>query len=581
MNTKRFRTLVFVGACVLIAEVTLLTLPQRGGGGFGGVAGPAGAGNNRGAAGQPAPPGVLPSGTTSISGVVLSSHDRTPIESVEIQATGGAGGIATVLTDASGRFTFKDIAIGSYRLRAQRNGFFGPLANGNTAPMVTTQVATSAAQPDATVEILLLAGSGVTGRVTDSTGKPVADARVSVVRLRYAGSETSIAAPANAVTDAAGNYRIFGVEPGEHYLRAAVRRSAAGATIPQTVTYFPSGRDYSEGTLLPASPGSEVIANIQLVEGTRRVVSGRLISPDPTAVATVTFVFVPHGPAAIDNMEASALQRSSGAAGTFQLETMRPGVYDLFAFTTQGSLSGRASVDLRNQDASGITITLAPTVDLDVSFAGEGADSYTRAGMALATVGTTLPAAFRPRSAAGFGGRGQTSQTFTNVVEGKYSLVTSSLGNAPTYVADIVQNGKSLLDDGVITVGKEKPAPVEVRIANGGGVIQGNIQLPAGTMPSSPVTLVAVPEGPRRQNSLLYARMQLAPIRFRGPLPSTFQIRGMTPGRYKVFAFASSPTPYAEQNAEFMKPYEQSGVSVDVALNTPSANITVPLIMKN
>jgi hypothetical protein len=74
--------------------------------------------------------------------------------------------------------------------------------------------------------------------------------------------------------------------------------------------------------------------------------------------------------------------------------------------------------------------------------------------------------------------------------------------------------------------------------------------------------------------------MQLAPLRFRGALSGTFQIRGMTPGRYKVFAFASPPTPYAEQNAEFMKPYEQSGVSVDVALNSPSVNITVPLIMK-
>jgi hypothetical protein len=580
MNTQHFRTLVFVGACVLITEVTLLTLPQRGGGGFGGGVGAAGAGNNRGAAGQPAPPVALPSGTTSISGVVLRSHDRIPIEAVEIQATGGAGGIATVLTDSSGRFTFKDIAVGSYRLRAQRNGFFGLLANGNTAPMLTTQVATSAAQPDATVEILLLAGSAVTGRVTDSTGRPVADARVSAVRLRYAGSEVSIAASTNAVTDAAGNYRIFGIEPGEHYLRAATGRSAARPTIPQTVTYFPSGRDYSEGTLLPASPGSEVIANIQLVEGNRRVASGRLVNPDPTAIGQVAFVSIAQGPSAIDNAEWSAVQRDIPADGTFQVETIRPGVYDLFAYTARSNLWGRASVDLRNQDATGLSLTLAPTFDLLVTFSGEGASSYTQASIGLVTVGTTLPGALRPRPAAGFGGRGLTSQTFTNVVESKYSLIRSSLGNDPTYVADIVQNGKSILDDGIITVGKEKPAPVEVRIANGGGVIQGNIPVSAGTMPTSPVTLVAVPEGPRRHNSLLYARMQLAPLRFSGPLPGTFQIRGMTPGRYKVFAFASPPTPYAEQNAEFMKPYEQSGVSVDVALNTPSANITVPLIVK-
>ena len=49
------------------------------------------------------------------------------------------------------------------------------------------------------------------------------------------------------------------------------------------------------------------------------------------------------------------------------------------------------------------------------------------------------------------------------------------------------------------------------------------------------------------------------------------------PGRYKVFALKGTP-PFAHQSHEFMKPYEQYGVAVDVSLSNPAPNITVPLV---
>jgi hypothetical protein len=309
------------------------------------------------------------------------------------------------------------------------------------------------------------------------------------------------------------------------------------------------------------------------VEGIRRRISGRVTGADP-APGGVVFALLPQG-ATVDTLEAGMSRNIAAPNGSFQMETMRPGVYDLVAYTN--SSAGRARVDLRDRDASDISITLTPTVELEVRFTGEQADSYTRGGVALAQIQTPLPTALRPRSTAGFGGRGQTSQTFTNVAEGKYSLTIPNRGNDATFIADIVQDGKSILDTGVITIGAEKPAPVEVRTAAGGGVIEGTVQIPAGT-PATPVVVVAIPEGLRRQNLLLYARMQMAAVRLRGSLPGTFRIRGVTPGRYKVFAFGNSPDPFSEQNAEFMKPYEQFGIPVEVALNGAAAAITVPLI---
>jgi uncharacterized protein (DUF2141 family) len=485
----------------------------------------------------------------------------------------GAGGVATVTTNESGRFTFKDIAAGNYSIRARRDGFFGTTSNGATAPMQNMPVITSPAQPDAAVQILLVAGASVGGRVTHSNDRPAPEARISAIRFRYAGGETTMATFGNAITDAEGNFRISGIEPGELYLRAAVVRNAAGESIPATVTYFPSARAYSSGTLLSAAAGVELIADIQLVEGIRRRISGRVIGADPAV--GVVFALLPQG-ATVDNLEAGMSRNIAAANGSFQMETMRPGVYDLVAYTN--SSSGRARVDLRDQDVSDVSITLTPTVELEIRFTGEQADTYTRGGIALAPVETPLPTALRPRSTAGFTGRGQASQTFTNIPEGKYSLTIPNRGNDATYIADIVQGGKSILDSGVITIGAEEPAPVEVRTAAGGGVIEGTVQIPAAGTPATPVVVVAIPEGMRRQNLLLYARMQIAVARLRGPLPATFRILGVTPGRYKVFAFGNSPDPSSEQNADFMKPYEQFGIPVEVTLNGAAAAITVPLI---
>jgi hypothetical protein len=580
MNIKLFRTLVLIGVCFLIAEVTLVTAPQRGVGGFDGIG--AGGFPNQ-AAATPTPVPALPTGTASISGVVLRSNDRQPVAGAQIQIsyeggpaypTSGPRPTTSATTDVSGRFSFRDIAIGTYFVRARREGFFGPALYGATELMVNVQTALTAAKPDASVEMLLIPSVTISGKVVDADGQPVPDARVSVVRIVYLASERTINTPGTAVTDVAGNYLIRGIEPGELYLRAAVRRNAAGNSFPQTVTYFPSAKDYSEATLLPAAAGSETIANIQILEGTRRRVTGRVMN---AAAGTVSYALMPQGPGALDSIETAAIQRSATTDGTFQIETMRPGVYDLLAFMP--NLAGRTTVDLRNQDATGVIVNLASTVDLDVQFVGVNAATRTRGGLSLTPVGTILPVALRPQLAGGRGAArgGQTSQTFTNIPEGKYSLITG--GSVRTgYIADIRQGGKSILDEGVITIGKEKPLPVEVVVEAGGGVIQGSVQIPAEATVTRGL-VVAIPEGPRRQNSLFYEEALRPGVALRATGPTNFSLTGITPGRYKVYAFAETIPPYAEQNAAFMKPYESLGVTVDVTLDsmTPSS-ITVPLI---
>jgi hypothetical protein len=48
-----------------------------------------------------------------------------------------------------------------------------------------------------------------------------------------------------------------------------------------------------------------------------------------------------------------------------------------------------------------------------------------------------------------------------------------------------------------------------------------------------------------------------------GSVP-TFTFSNVPPGEYKVFAFETRPPGGAEQNAEFMEPYQDRGVLVNV-----------------
>ena len=174
---------------------------------------------------------LLQAGTGLIDGIVLNSITNKPISGAQVTATrmatpppqaagaqvptaivgGVAGGVipfpeggrVTVVrpngfpvqpvqipsarTDGNGRFSFRNLEPGTYFLRASAEGYAQQEYNvrPGAASGVSTQVTLSAGQAVKDVVFRLMPGGTLSGRVTGSSGEPLVNIEVSLLRNIY------------------------------------------------------------------------------------------------------------------------------------------------------------------------------------------------------------------------------------------------------------------------------------------------------------------------------------------------------------------------------------------------------------
>jgi hypothetical protein len=150
---------------------------------------------------QQAPPAQPPANVqqtpkSTIEGFVLRVGTSEPIPRARITITrvSGPAGVQlqpgqttlpAVTTDGHGKFLIKNLEAGSYRLFALRNGFarqeYGERAPGR--PGTVLNIGAGQAMRD--VVFRLTPAGAVSGRVSDSSGEPIAGFTVARVRSSY------------------------------------------------------------------------------------------------------------------------------------------------------------------------------------------------------------------------------------------------------------------------------------------------------------------------------------------------------------------------------------------------------------
>jgi hypothetical protein len=349
----------------------------------------------------------------------------------------------------------------------------------------------------------IMKGASITGKVVDQHGMPMPDVEVAVRQYRWQpqGRQLVVVRPigriAPPVTNTEGEFRVYGLAPGDYVIDARAR--GTGTLSPVTLTTqadldaaagkspttppalgmyapvsYPTQADIARGTRLRLGVGDERTISLQMELVPIVTVSGIVRSPDGQPAPRVSLQLLSNDPSAA----ASGITPrfgSSDQAGAFSISNVLPGKYTLvtrpsvIANQPQTNLSGAMDVTVTG-DLEGVILELSPEPVLTgrIRTAGSsGPPTIPNVRLQATRIGETAPADAQGATAS-WDAEGRF--TFTNLRPGRYRLALTGPRNAvlPAILSQTV-DGAERLNVGVDV----KPgAPVGVDVVVSGSPLQ-------------------------------------------------------------------------------------------------------------
>ena len=283
-----------------------------------------------------APP---PAGTAKIAGRVVAAETGAPIRRAQINLNSQDSRVSRVIaTDSDGNFEIAGLPAGRYRLRVNKGGFV-PLEYGQARAFEAGKpLDLTDGQVLNKLDFSLPRGSVITGRITDEYGDALTDVQVQALRYQFVNGERQLVnAGRSERTNDLGEYRLFGLMPGEYVIHATLREGPAVMrdAVEQTGypgTYFPGVADVGQAQAVTVAIGQELTSiAFPLVPAKFAQVSGIVMSSDGRPLAGAILVVRPRmsGSGSPANLLGGAGRSQSTADGTFRLSSVPPGEYVL------------------------------------------------------------------------------------------------------------------------------------------------------------------------------------------------------------------------------------------------------------
>jgi len=272
----------------------------------------------------------------AVSGIVLEAGTNTPVAGAQVTLMrfelrpqpGRPPEPLVATTDQNGRYRFDALEPGRYRVGVQKAGFAPPLPPG------ISDATLKAGERKTDLNVTLQRGAAIAGRVLDENGEPIVSANVMAWR-RPPGPNGAVAAarlgliPAggnSAQTNDLGEFRLFGLAPGDVYVLATSApefgRSAAPRPSVQLATYFPGSADVAGAmpiTLAAGQTSGDI--TIRMVSAPAFQISGVVTDegggPVENALVRLLLERTPGGPSML--MGGGMQSARSDKAGTFTI----------------------------------------------------------------------------------------------------------------------------------------------------------------------------------------------------------------------------------------------------------------------
>ena len=525
-----------------------------------------------------------PVGTASVEGVVMKLGTNEPIAGADLELTRQPDGDPasvpppyTAISGADGKFAFRNIASGTYKLVAARiGGNFTPFEYGQRGTLgrgVLFSLGNGEAKKDVRMDMAPV--GSITGRILDTDNRPVGHASVMAMSPVYRNGERIVTIMEVVHSDDHGEFRLFSLTPGRYYVAARLedltRRTAA-------LGYYPPGRILASDRVESPVVTKHTLPTGQVIEETYQLVyfgggtNADLAAPiEVRAGAAVAGIdisayqgkipsrhirgkiavsggaSIPVGAriVAVPQRYSSDMPVPTGAAdagGAFDLAGAVPGKYFLTALVPADPNNrttpppqpqfGYALIEVGEQDLEGVSVSTAAGFPISgkLSIENKPDDDPNVAKLRLELT--------REPNIQGFPQLNPNSKFSLN---GEFSMSTVSIGDytvqitglpALGYAKSVRLGSRDLLQE-TLHVDAQPLGRIEVVVATDASTLTGHV-VDERQDPAVNVKVVLVPDVSLRRRWDLYKSTMTDPS-------GNFSIKTIPPGDYKVFAWEDVP----------------------------------------
>jgi len=463
--------------------------------------------------------------TGSISGRALMGGKGAP--GIAVVAYGGEvmnrRAAAQAITDSEGRYRLFGLAAGTYQVSALAPTYASaePLSLSGFGPTsgLSKSIVLAPAENVDDIDLKLVRGGVITGRIKDAEGKPVIEQQVSLAPVDEKGApaKTSLLPAYNYQmyqTDDRGVYRIYGLPAGHYKVSVgsdpARGSSSLGMHAYYRQTFFGDVSDPAKATIVELSEGGET-GNIDIQVGNRGETysaTGRIIDADSgEPIAGVRYMYGP-APRTQPNFFGSYIGVPTNSRGEFRIEGIEPGRYGVtlasdfeansvysdpsFFEVTDADVSNLEVKATRGNSISGVVVTDGVT---NKEVLAQLTSMRVSARVSSATNPQTLNSGSSPIS-------GDGSFSINGLRPGKATMYISSIGIPGIrglLIAKVEREGADVTRTLEIKAGQPL-SDLRLILIYGTGTIRGTVKFENGTPPS--ISRISV--SARREGAVTY-----------------------------------------------------------------------------